>query len=68
MLIRTQFGVSTLELSESPLEVLLSYPNIAKLVATIYNHLQVAGANPFQVSHRKWLILVPGFMVLFSGY
>lgn len=36
----------------------MSNRDVTKLVTTKYN-LQLSGADSFQVSHRKWLALVP---------
>lgn len=41
------------------IEDLLSFPEISKLVTTFYGRLQMVGADPFQNSHRKWLLPMP---------
>lgn len=38
---------------------ILSFPEISKLVMTCYGRLQLVGADPFQNSHRKWLLSMP---------
>lgn len=54
-----QFGTLTLELTESSLEVLLSYPDISQLVTI--QPLSVNGCITLSRSPiAKWLVLVPG--------
>lgn len=48
----------TIELTESPTEILLTYPELTNLV-TFYSRLSLAGADPFQNYHRKWVLLLP---------
>lgn len=48
--IQAQFTGLTQEATESPLEVLLLYPAIEKLVTTVYSHLQSVGVSPFQIT------------------
>lgn len=44
--IQMQLGSLTIELTESPMEDLLSDPELTKLVTTFYSHLSLVGADP----------------------
>lgn len=57
--LKTQFGALTIELRESFMEDLLSFPEINKLVMTFYGRLQMMGVDPFQKSLCKWQRIMP---------
>lgn len=56
--IQAQFAGLTRSSRYHLLEVLLSYPDIEKLVMTVYSPFRSAGVNPFQLAQRKWEVLI----------